>query len=101
MPHWGDAIFAQENGRPWTAKALTGKLTKLGRDNPDAAGIGFHSLRHTFVTRALNAGASLQEVGRIVGHSSTVMTLHYASVEARRLRRVSEAVAESIGSKES
>jgi len=37
----------------------------------------FHSLRHTFVSLAANAGVPLPVVQSIVGHTSTAMTRHY------------------------
>lgn len=37
----------------------------------------FHSLRHTFVSIAANAGVPLHVVQSIVGHGSTAMTRHY------------------------
>ena len=37
----------------------------------------FHSLRHTFVSLAIESGMSPFLVSRIVGHSSTAMTQHY------------------------
>lgn len=39
--------------------------------------VGFHSLRHTFVSMSANAGAPLAVVQRLVGHSSPSMTMHY------------------------
>lgn len=39
--------------------------------------VGFHSLRHTFVSLSANAGAPLALVQSIVGHSSPAMTRHY------------------------
>ena len=47
-----------------------------GRKNrtPEAT---FHSLRHTFVSFAANAGVPLHVVQSIVGHESTAMTRHY------------------------
>ncbi|MBR1587605.1 MAG: site-specific integrase [Kiritimatiellae bacterium] len=51
-----------------TSKKVNGK-TKLI--------CGFHSLRHTFVSMAINAGMSPLLVQRIVGHSSVNMTEHY------------------------
>lgn len=37
----------------------------------------FHSLRHTFVSLAANAGVPLTIIQSIVGHESTAMTRHY------------------------
>ena len=39
--------------------------------------VGFHSLRHTFVSLSANAGAPLAIVQAIVGHSNPAMTRHY------------------------
>ena len=44
------------------------------RKTPEAT---FHSLRHTFVSFAANAGVPLHIVQSIVGHESTAMTRHY------------------------
>ena len=41
------------------------------------AKIGFHSLRHSFVSLMGNAGAPLALVQSIVGHSNPMMTSHY------------------------
>ena len=38
---------------------------------------GFHSLRHTFVSMAINSGMSPMLVQKIVGHSAVDMTSHY------------------------
>ena len=39
--------------------------------------VGFHSLRHTFVSLSANAGAPLAVVQAIVGHTNPAMTRHY------------------------
>ncbi len=39
--------------------------------------VGFHSLRHTFVSLCANAGVPLAVVQKIVGHSTVEMTRHY------------------------
>ena len=47
-------------------------------------GLSWHSARHTFATRALRAGARLQDVQRMLGHKSITQTERYAhwSLEA-------------------
>jgi hypothetical protein len=42
--------------------------------------VGFHSLRHTFVSLCREAGAPLAVVEAIVGHASPAMTRHYTHV---------------------
>ena len=53
-----------------TSVKIEGRRTRT----PEAT---FHSLRHTFVSLAANAGVPLPVVQSIVGHSSTAMTRHY------------------------
>jgi integrase len=43
----------------------------------NVAVVGFHSLRHSFVSMMGNAGAPLALVQSIVGHSNPMMTQHY------------------------
>lgn len=52
----------------------------------------FHSLRHTFVSMAANAGVPLHLVQSIVGHESTAMTRHYYHESIDSLRRAVEAI---------
>jgi integrase len=44
--------------------------------------VGFHSLRATYVTEALDRGASLDDVQRVVEHGSPAMTEHYNQSQA-------------------
>ena len=62
------AIFRAANIE--TSVKLQGRRHKT----PEAT---FHSLRHTFVSFAANAGVPLHIVQSIVGHESTAMTRHY------------------------
>ena len=46
--------------------------TKIGR--PD---LRFHDLRHTFATNAAEAGLSVANLSRVLGHSETSTTMQY------------------------
>ena len=46
------------------------------------ADASYHSLRHTFVTRAIEAGVPPPIVQALVGHSTAAMTEHYTHVSA-------------------
>lgn len=62
--------------RIFKAANITTSVKLEGRKHrtPEAT---FHSLRHTFVSFAANAGVPLHIVQSIVGHESTAMTRHY------------------------
>ena len=45
-----------------------------------------HSLRHTFATQLLNAGASLEVVKELMGHRSIQGTLRYTQLYDRTKR---------------
>ena len=65
---------------------------ETGRANPKtettrkAVEVGFHSLRHTYVSLCANAGVPLHIVQAIVGHTNTAMTEHYFHVSDDALR---------------
>jgi integrase len=72
-----------------THRPGTGFVTEIGADvkpvekytgKRAVVEVGFHSLRHTFVSLCRAAGAPLAVVEAIVGHSSPAMTQHYTHV---------------------
>ena len=75
-----------------TSVRIEGRRTRT----PEAT---FHSLRHTFVSLAANAGVPLPVVQSIVGHSSTAMTRHYYHENEDVLRQAVAAIP-AIGKRE-
>ena len=65
------------------------QLEGRSRKTPEAT---FHSLRHTFVSLAANAGVPLHIVQSIVGHESTAMTRHYYHENVDSLRMAVNAI---------
>lgn len=78
-----DRIFERANIA--TSVMLEGR----SRRTPSAT---FHSLRHTFVSIAVNAGIPLATVQSIVGHTSTAMTRHYYHPSEVALRQAVNAI---------
>lgn len=75
----GPTIVSDRVGRVFEAAgvARTVKASGWGRARAET---GFHSLRHTFVTRAIEAGVPAAIVRAIVGHSTAAMTDRYSHV---------------------
>lgn len=74
--------------------ATTTTDEKTGRAMVD---VGFHSLRHTFVSLSANAGTPLAVVQAIVGHSSAAMTRHYYHESAGALKNAVAALPDVTG----
>jgi integrase len=53
-------------------------------------GVGFHSLRHTFVTLLAEQGTPLPVTMSLVGHMSARMTRHYTHISANAAREAVE-----------
>jgi site-specific recombinase XerD len=61
---------------------MTRSLQMAGITKPSSP----HSLRHTFATHLLNAGASLEVVKELMGHRSLDVTLRYTQLYDRTTR---------------
>lgn len=62
-----------------------------------AVQVGFHSLRHTFVSLTANAGVPFAVVQSIVGHSNAAMTEHYFHVSDGALKDAAAALPDVTG----
>ena len=52
-----------------------------------AVEVGFHSLRHSFVSLSANAGANLAAVQAVIGHTNPAMTRHYLHADQENVKQ--------------
>ena len=90
-------VFPNADGKQWSEapKAFRNALKKTGLNdrvtNPKLK-VSFHSLRHTYASRMVQAGIDLYRVQRLLGHSTPVMTQRYSKLADDDLRLAVEAM---------
>jgi site-specific recombinase XerD len=87
-----DAVFLADNGKPFTIEGVSKLFQRLA----DRAGIedkrvSPHQCRRYMATSQLAAGRSPLDVQRQLGHTTLMMTNHYASLDIQQLKRSHEA----------
>ena len=76
----------RKGGAPLTARQIRNRMTRYLQMAGITKPYSPHSLRHTFATQLLNAGASLEVVKELMGHRSLDVTLRYTQLYDRTKR---------------
>jgi len=80
------AIFLNKNGTRLTTRSVGRLLEKYIKLAGMDARTTPHTLRHTFATHLLDAGADIRGVQELLGHSSLGTTQIYTHVTTTRLK---------------
>lgn len=82
------ALFLNRWGGRLTARGMRKILNKYVEQVSLEKKVSPHTLRHSFATHLLNAGADLRTVQELLGHTSLSSTQVYTHVTGERLKKV-------------
>lgn len=82
------AVFLSKRGSRISARAVQHAMVHLLDAVGEGADLTTHSLRHTFATHLVDAGADLRAVQELLGHASISTTQIYTHTSVDRLKKV-------------
>jgi integrase len=80
-----DYLFVSKAGRTYTC-AKVNRALKRAAIKSGVPAFCLYTLRHSFISRLVQAGVSLPEVAALAGHRDIKMTLRYAHLAPQHLR---------------
>jgi integrase/recombinase XerC len=83
-----DPIFVNPGGGRFTARSVGRVIKKYTKRSGIFRKVSPHSLRHSFATHLLDAGADIREIQEMLGHVSLSTTQRYIHLSVGKLMEV-------------
>jgi integrase/recombinase XerC len=83
-----EPLFLNARGGRLTARSVERLVKKFTRCSGIFRKVSPHSLRHTFATHLLDAGADIREIQEMLGHASLSTTQRYTHLTVGKLMEV-------------
>lgn len=87
-PEKSEALWLNKYGTRLTDRGVRRIVEKYVSQTGLQMGISPHSIRHSFATHLLNAGADLRAVQEMLGHVNVSTTQNYTHITRERLKSV-------------
>jgi integrase len=78
-------VFTHTDGRAYSVGQVSMAVMRAAKQ-AQLPGVSLHTLRHTFISRLVQAGRPLPEVAALAGHRAITMTMRYAHLAPSHLR---------------
>jgi tyrosine recombinase XerC len=84
----GDALLVNRSGGRLSRRSIQRSVREILEKAASDQGLSVHSLRHSFATHLIDAGADLMAVKELLGHVSLSTTQIYTHTSTERLKKV-------------
>ncbi len=85
---YSEAVFLNFRGGRLTTRSIGSIVSRYVMGLAERLRVHPHTLRHTFATHMLNAGADLRAIQELLGHESLSTTQKYAHVSVEQILKV-------------